>query len=60
MSSVSALGGALQALQIQTQYAARTAKIQIDAISLQGDLALQLLQSASVDPSYAQNLDVSA
>lgn len=49
--------GGIAAIQLQAQYAAKTAKLQLDNISLQGDLALDLIASAT---GVGQNLDVRA
>lgn len=58
MPSISSVGGAsLSASQIQTEYSARAAKLQKDAIEQQGDLALQLINSASASGT-GQQIDI--
>ncbi|MBI2424642.1 MAG: hypothetical protein HYV27_17560 [Candidatus Hydrogenedentes bacterium] len=57
MAGIPSIGG-IGAAQFQAQYQAATLKLQKDAIDLQGDLALQLIASASVPTGTGQNLDL--
>ena len=58
MAGISGVGGAtLSAQQIELQRTVQVAKLQKDAVELQGDLALQLLQSAQVSGT-GQNLNI--
>ena len=41
-----------------TEYQARVLKTQIDALKQNGDLALQLIESAIADPQVGRHLDV--
>ncbi len=60
MADVSSINGIsnLTNLQFETQYQAQVAKLQKDAVSMQGQMALQLIQS--VASSTAPALDVKA
>lgn len=50
MAGISGVGGpTLSAQQIEVQRSVQTAKLLKDATELQGDLALQLLDAATVD-----------
>lgn len=58
MAGISAVGGpTLSAQQIEAQRSVQVAKLQKDAVDLQGDLTLQLLQSAQVTGT-GQNLNI--
>lgn len=58
MAGISGVGGAtLSAQQIELQRTVQVAKLQKDAVDLQGDLALQLLQSSQVSGT-GQNLNI--
>ena len=58
MAGISGVGGpTLSAQQIELQRTVQVAKLQKDAVDLQGDLALQLLQSAQVSGT-GQNLNI--
>lgn len=60
-SSISGIGAGIEAIRLQTEFQALAIRRQVDTLNLQGDLALQLIQSAVVsDPSVGQNLDVLA
>lgn len=58
MAGVSAVGAAGGA-QFQAEYQVRVLKLGKDAINEQGQRALELIQSATVDPQSGQNLNVS-
>lgn len=65
MAGVSGIGGVgvgIQGAQIAAQLQVASLARTQDAIELQGDLALQLIESAAVitDPAVARNLDISA
>jgi len=49
MASAAGINGVagIAALQLQTEFAAKTAKLQVDNVSYQGDLAVQLIQSVA-------------
>ena len=57
MAGISGVGNTLSAQQIELQRTVQVAKLQKDAVDLQGDLALQLLQSAQVSGT-GQNLNI--
>ena len=58
MAGISGVGGpTLSAQQIELQRTVQVAKLQKDAVDLQGNLALQLLQSAQVSGT-GQNLNI--
>ena len=59
LASVTGNGG-IQAVKLQTEYAIRAAKMQQDAMNLQGDLAMKLIQTATADPAVGQNLNLLA
>ncbi|MCC6489516.1 MAG: hypothetical protein IT365_13265 [Candidatus Hydrogenedentes bacterium] len=61
ISSISGIGAGIEAIRLETEFQALALRRQVDALNLQGDLAIQLIQSAVVtDPSVGQNLDVLA
>ena len=61
ISSISGIGAGIEAIRLETEFQALAIRRQVDALNLQGDLAIQLIQSAVVtDPSVGQNLDVLA
>lgn len=57
MAGISGLGSTLSAQEIQLQRSVQTAKLLKDATQLEGDLALKLLDSATVDGT-GQNLNI--
>ncbi len=60
-SSIAALGAGLESARLETEYQALALRRQVDALNLQGDLALQLIQSAVItDQAVGANLDVTA
>ncbi len=56
MSSIGSIGGITSGVQFAAEYGARVANLQKDALEQQGDLALQLINSASINGGQA--LDV--
>ena len=58
MSGVAGLGPSLTGPQLAIEYQARTLSLQIDAIDEEGRLALELIESASIDPNVGQNVNV--
>ncbi len=60
ISSIAAQSQAMSAAQLQLEFATRVAGMQKEFIEDQGELALQLIQAANIDPMVGQNLDVSA
>ena len=61
ISSISGIGAGIEAVRLETEFQALALRRQVDALNLQGDLAIQLIQSAVVtDPSVGQSLDVIA
>lgn len=56
MSGISGVGG-LSGIRFEAEYAARVAKLQKDAVDLQGKLSLQLIAASTGDTG--QNFDVS-
>ena len=57
MTGISGVGETLSTQQIELQRTVKTARLLKDAAELQGDLALQLLESATVDGT-GQRLNV--
>ena len=55
MAGIPSVGG-IASIQFQTELTARVASIQKDAVEQQGDLAIQLIESATVDTG--QNLNI--
>ncbi|GMV91134.1 MAG: hypothetical protein AMXMBFR82_09120 [Candidatus Hydrogenedentota bacterium] len=61
VSSIAALGAGLESARLATEYQALALRKQVEALNLQGDLALQLIQSAVItDSAVGANLDVTA
>jgi len=61
ISSIAALGAGLEGARLATEYEALAIQRQVDALNLQGDLALQLIESAVVaDAAVGANLNVTA
>ena len=61
ISSIAALGAGLESARLATEYQALAIRRQVDALNLQGDLALQLIESAVVtDAAVGGNLNVIA
>jgi hypothetical protein len=60
MSGISSVAGGtdLSSAALQTEFSARVASLQKDVQALQGDLALQLIQCASLDAGTGHQLDV--
>ncbi|MFM1919829.1 MAG: hypothetical protein RLZZ303_1463 [Candidatus Hydrogenedentota bacterium] len=56
MAGIGAVGGITNGAQFVAEYGAKVARLQKDALEQQGDLALQLIQSASINPS--QGIDI--
>jgi len=59
MSGISAAGGISNAA-FAAEYNVRVLKLGNDVINEQGEQALALIQSATLDPQSGRNLDVSA
>lgn len=57
MAGIAGLGPTLSAQEIEVQRSVQTAKLLKDATELEGDLALQLLESARVDGT-GQNINI--
>lgn len=57
MTGISGVGETLSTQQIELQRTVQTARLLKDAAELEGDLALQLLESATVDGT-GQRLNV--
>jgi hypothetical protein len=61
ISSIAALGASLESARLATEFQALAIRRQVDALNLQGDLALQLIRTAVVsDAAVGANLDVTA
>lgn len=58
MAGISGVGG-LSSTEFQAEYQIRVLKLGKDAISEQGQRAVELIQAASIDPQSGQNLNVS-
>lgn len=56
MSGIGPVGGITSSVQFAAEYGARVANLQKDALEQQGDLALQLINSASINGG--QSLDI--
>lgn len=60
VSSIAALSAGLENARLATEIQALAIRRQVDALNLQGELAIQLIQSAVItDPAVGANLDVS-
>jgi hypothetical protein len=60
VSSIAALSAGLESAHLATEFQALAIRRQVDALNLQGDLAILLIQSAVItDPAVGANLDVS-
>lgn len=60
VSSIAALGAGLESARLATEYQTLALRKQVEALNLQGDLALQLIESAVItDAAVGANLDVS-
>ena len=57
MAGITGLSG-ISGAQLQTEFQVRVAVLQKDAAELEGDLALKLIASASIDPAVGQQLSV--
>jgi len=60
MAGISAVGdaGSVSNLQFQNEYQVKVAKLQKDAVDFQGDMAMQLIQSATVAAPSGNTLDI--
>lgn len=58
MAGISGVGG-ISTAQFQAEYTTRVLKLGKDAISEQGQRALELIQAASIAVDTGQNLNVS-
>ncbi len=54
ITGLSAVSGS----QFQAEFQARVASLQKDAAELEGELALKLIESASIDPAVGRQLDI--
>jgi len=59
VNGITGLGSALSNVQLQTQIQTAVLSKQQDVVKELGDLALKLIESASIDPSVGRGLDVS-
>ncbi len=57
MAGIPSVGG-VSGLQFEAQLAAKTVKLQKDAMEMQGDMAQKLIQSAVANQSVGRNLDI--
>ncbi len=57
--AISAVRAALDTTAIQTQYQVAAAKKSLDAQRFMGEAAIQLIQSATIDPNVGANLNIS-
>lgn len=60
LAPIQAIQTALTTQQIQVQLQGRALRMQLDAAEQVGELALQLISAASINPDVGQNLDVTA
>ncbi|MBI2431268.1 MAG: hypothetical protein HYV26_00125 [Candidatus Hydrogenedentes bacterium] len=60
MSGLAAISSVGTPTEIQLQYQTRVLQLQQDVLNMQGNMALQLIQSAGVPQETGQQLDVSA
>ncbi len=58
ISSVAAVGNGTSPTQFEAEYTARAAKMAKDAVDMEGDMALKLIESASVDAKVGQRLNM--
>ncbi len=57
-SGISSLGPGLAGVQLAAQFQAATLSLAKDALELEGEAALRLIQSATVDPAVGSNINV--
>lgn len=50
--------GLLSALNLRIEYQARVAKLLQEAVNMEGELALQLIQAVATNPDVGANLDI--
>ncbi len=58
IASVGGVGPGLEGVQIAIELQAAALRTQIETVRDVGDLAVQLIQSAQLDPSVGRNLDI--
>ena len=58
--SVTSVGPGLDGLRIATEIQSATAGLLKDALEAEGQAALKLIQSASIDPQVGGQLDINA
>ncbi|MCC6145870.1 MAG: hypothetical protein IT368_18840 [Candidatus Hydrogenedentes bacterium] len=61
MAGIAGVAGAvsgIQSLKFEAEYQARVLATQKDVMELQGNMALQLIQSAGVDPAVGGNINI--
>lgn len=58
--AISAVNTALQTTRVQSNFQAAVARKSLDVQDMLGQAAIQLIQSASIDPNIGRNLDVTA
>jgi hypothetical protein len=60
VSSIAALSAGLESARLATEFQALAIRRQVDALNLEGGLAIQLIQAAVItDAAVGSNLDVS-
>jgi hypothetical protein len=60
MDGISALGSAGSAAALQTEFQTRVAVMQKNAVQMQGEQALQLIQAAAADPAVGSKVNIQA
>lgn len=60
MEGISSIGAGMPAMQFETEFQTKVAVMQKNAVDQQGELMLQLIQSAGVDPQVGAALNVQA
>ena len=58
LSGISSVGPGLTGVRIATELQVAAVSRTKDALEFQGEAALQLIESASIDPDVGQNLDL--
>ncbi len=58
ISSIEAAAGSVSSLQFQTELTARVASMQKDAVDMQGDMAMKLIEAASTTPQVGSQLNI--
>jgi len=58
MAGIPSIGTVGSRLEIQNEFQARVAKLQKEAIDMQGEMAIQLIESATAQQAAGRQLDI--